>query len=108
MSTFARIDGSIVVGVIIADQQFIDQLNDGFLYVECFSDANGEPDKRYNMARFGGTYDANAGAFYDERPFVGWQLDASYKWKPPTPEPDDGQAYDWDNETQSWVLYEGE
>jgi len=30
-------------------------------------------------------------------------LDENYVWQSPTPYPDDGGEYDWDEDTTSWV-----
>lgn len=39
-------------------------------------------------------------------PFPSWILDLnSRKWNPPIPQPEDGQLYDWDENSLSWVPY---
>ena len=50
-------------------------------------------------------FDAERDAFIDPvRPFPSWTLnESSYCWEAPTPRPDDGEDYDWDEDTQSWV-----
>ena len=66
---------------------------------------------RYNYASTGDTYDPDADAFYRTSPFAdgvgllypSWSLDENFVWQPPTPMPDDGNAYDWDEDTVSWV-----
>ena len=58
---------------------------------------------RYNYASAGSTYDPVADAFYHPQPFPSWALDENFVWQPPTPYPDDGNAYDWDEDTTSWV-----
>jgi len=58
---------------------------------------------RHNFAGPGYTWDADADAFYAPEPFPSWTLDASYQWQPPTPYPDDGDTYTWDEASTSWV-----
>lgn len=41
------------------------------------------------------------------QPYASWTWDAYNKtWVPPQPHPEDGQQYDWDEETTSWNLPE--
>ena len=59
---------------------------------------------RKNYAGVGYTYDATRDAFIPPQPFASWTLDDdTCQWKAPTPKPDDGKNYDWDEETTSWV-----
>jgi hypothetical protein len=58
---------------------------------------------RYNYASTGDTYHPDADAFSGPQPYPSWVLDENYVWQPPTPFPDDGNAYDWDEATTSWV-----
>ena len=38
--------------------------------------------------------------------FPSWTLDeTTLQWSPPTPKPDDGQKYRWDEPTLSWVVF---
>ena len=68
---------------------------------------DGEPDggtpMGYNYAGIGYTYDPDAGAFYGVSPYPSWSLDENYLWQAPTPHPDDGDIYLWDEDTTSWV-----
>jgi hypothetical protein len=74
--------------------------------------SDGEPDGglalRYNSACKGHTYDPAADAFYPPQPYPSWTLDENYVWQPPTPKPDDGNPYAWDEDTTSWVEVEVE
>jgi len=61
---------------------------------------------RKNFAVIGGTYDPNRDAFIPPKPFESWVLNEdTCDWDPPTPYPDNGNYYDWDEATQSWVLW---
>jgi len=62
--------------------------------------------KRKNPAMIGGTYDADNDAFIPPQPFKSWTLnETTYHWDAPTPYPDDGHGYKWDEKTLSWVVF---
>ena len=59
---------------------------------------------RKNYAGFGYTYDANRDAFIPPQPFPSWVLNENTcRWDAPAPMPTDGQLYNWDELTISWV-----
>jgi hypothetical protein len=62
---------------------------------------------RYNFAGIGHRYDADADAFYAPQPYPSWALDDAYIWQPPTPHPDDGKDYFWDEVNLTWAVIEG-
>ena len=37
------------------------------------------------------------------QPNASWTLDENFEWQPPTPKPDDGKGYMWDEENTEWV-----
>lgn len=41
------------------------------------------------------------GTLTPRRPYPSWFWDGD-AWRAPTPKPDDGQEYQWNEETQSW------
>lgn len=58
--------------------------------------------KRY--ASVGSTYNRTYDAFIPPKPYPSWTLDeVQLCWKAPTPMPNDGIWYLWDEATQSWV-----
>lgn len=58
---------------------------------------------RKNYAGIGFTYDSTRDAFIPPKPFPSWTLDeATCLWEPPTPMPNDGKPYVWDENTTSW------
>ena len=58
---------------------------------------------RKNYAGVGFTYDSTRDAFIPPQPFASWTLnETTCLWEPPTPMPDDGNMYDWDEATTSW------
>ena len=61
---------------------------------------------RKNYAVIGGTYDPDRDAFIPPKPFDSWILNEdTCDWDPPTPYPTDGGQYDWDEATQTWILW---
>jgi hypothetical protein len=64
---------------------------------------------RKNYAGIGYTYDYVRDAFIPPQPFPSWVLnEQTCLWEPPTPMPNDGKMYIWDENTQSWVEYSPE
>ena len=59
---------------------------------------------RKNYAGVGYTYDAQRDAFVPPQPFPSWVLNEdTCLWEPPVAYPTDGQRYQWDEATTSWV-----
>ncbi len=106
MSHFAEIDNNnIVQRVIVAEQDFINSgaVGDSFRWVQTSYNNN----FRKNYAGKGYTYDKTRDAFISPQPFPSWLLDEdTCRWEAPTPMPDDGKMYDWDEDTTSWVIVE--
>jgi hypothetical protein len=58
---------------------------------------------RKNFAGIGFTYDKKLDAFIPPKPFASWKLDKNTaNWVAPTPYPNDGKNYLWDENTTSW------
>jgi hypothetical protein len=67
---------------------------------------NGKIRKHY--AGIGYTYDATRDAFIPPQPFPSWTLnEQTCLWDAPVPMPTDGQRYQWDEATISWVVING-
>jgi len=63
---------------------------------------NGNIRKHY--AGVGFTYNSTLDAFVPPQPFPSWTLDeATCQWQPPTPMPNDGKLYQWDEAKTSWT-----
>ena len=61
---------------------------------------------RKNYAGIGYTYDDVLDAFIPPKPFPSWVLnEQTCLWESPTPMPNDGKMYIWDENTLSWVEY---
>jgi hypothetical protein len=59
---------------------------------------------RKNYAGIGYKYDAQRDAFIPPQPFPSWTLNEdTCLWDSPVAHPTDGQLYEWDEATTSWV-----
>jgi hypothetical protein len=59
---------------------------------------------RKNYAGIGYTYDPQRDAFIPPKPFNSWLLDEeTCLWEAPTPMPQDGKKYDWDEQQLNWI-----
>jgi hypothetical protein len=111
MSHFAKVIDGIVTEVLVIEQDVIDtgMFGDPALWVQTSYNTYGgqHPEGRplrKNYAGVGFTYDAERDAFYAPQPFASWTLNEdTCLWTAPTPYPDDGKLYTWDEATLAWV-----
>jgi len=61
---------------------------------------------RGNYAGVGYTYDTENDVFYPPQPYPSWTLNSNWVWEAPVAYPDDGNFYNWNEETTSWDLVE--
>lgn len=102
MTHFAEVIDGIVTRVIVAEQDFIDGLPNKEQWIQTSYNHN----IRKNYAGVGYSYDEVRDAFIPPKPFDSWTLnEETCNWEAPTPYPDDGQTYSW-NENDGWVLLE--
>ena len=60
---------------------------------------------RKHFAGVGYTYDEDRDAFIAPKPFNSWTLnEETCLWDSPVPHPNDGQIYNWNEETQTWDI----
>jgi hypothetical protein len=60
---------------------------------------------RKNYAGLGFTYDLIRDAFIPPQPYPSWTLnETTCLWDAPAPYPTDGERYQWDEATTSWVV----
>ena len=116
MAHFAGIDATdtVVRVLVVPDDQehrgqeyLADDLGLGGTWVQTSYNTSG------NVHALGGTplhmnyagigYSWDGTGFACPQPHGSWSLDENYVWQPPTPYPDDGNDYDWDEDTVSWV-----
>ena len=108
MSHYAQVKNSQVQQVIVAEQDFIDQLPDAQDWIQTSyrTRGNQHPEGRPlrgNYAGIGYIYDSENDVFYPIKPFPSWQLNTTtWTWEAPVAYPDDNQTYTWDEATLSW------
>jgi hypothetical protein len=109
MSHFALInDQDKVEEVIVAEQDFIDTLEGEWVKTSYNTHGGvhiyGGTPLRMNYAGIGFTYDRVKDAFIPLQPFASWVLNNdTCLWEAPIPYPDDGNIYEWNEDTVSWV-----
>jgi hypothetical protein len=110
MAHFAQVEDGIVKQVIVADQEFIDLgvLPGIWIQTSYNTRAGQHPEGRplrKNYAGIGHVYDEVRDAFYNPQPYPSWLLDEeTCIWGPPVAYPSDGNKYNWDESSLSWVL----
>ena len=132
MAHFAKVQDGIVTRVIVAEQEFFDTFVDdspgrwlktsynmrGGVYYDPATNqpaadqsviTGDEGRERKNYAGKGYTYDSTRNAFIPPQPYASWTLnETSCLWEAPVAYPDDGNVYQWDEDTTNWVLVEGQ
>jgi hypothetical protein len=106
MSHFAELDeNNIVLRVLVGDNNLPNEGYDWFVenlggtWVQ--TSYNGTI--RKNFAGIGFTYDEELDAFIAPQPFESWTLNTqTAKWMSPSPYPQDGRIYEWDEENLNW------
>ena len=116
MAYFAEIDESNIVVRVVAvpdDQEhrghefMADDLGQGGTWIQTSYNTRGNVHSlggtplHMNYAGIGFAWDGTG--FASAQPYESWTLDENYVWQPPTPYPDDGNDYEWDEATTSWV-----
>ena len=108
MAHYAFLYNNIVTEVIVGIDET--ELIEGLPPEEWYGNFRKQPCVRtsYNgnirgkFAGIGDFYDANADVFISPQPYPSWSLDENYDWQPPTPIPEDGIMYIWDELSLSW------
>ena len=98
---FAKVRNGIVIDVMVADQEFMDNFIDTSpgTWIETKEDGS----IRKNYAGIGHTYDQGRDAFYEPQPYLSWTLNESTcRWECPVSYPSDGKMYTWNEEDQQW------
>lgn len=118
MSHYAKVNNGIVEQVIVAEADFFNSFVDTSpgqwiqtsynTFGNVHLGPNGQPDGgialRANYAGIGYTYDSENDVFYAPQPYPSWILNKqSWLWEAPTPIPNDGKMYRWNEELKSWV-----
>ena len=109
MSHFAKVEDGVVTQVIVAEQDVIDSGLFGTGWVQTSYNTHGgqHPEGRplrKNYAGIGYTYDAVRDAFIPPKSFASWTLNEdTCLWEAPTPYPNDGKLYSWNEEQLNWI-----
>ena len=115
MAHFAKVKNGIVTKVLVAEQDFIDSYIDhepGKWIQTSYNTYGGEhklggTPLRKNYAGIGFSYDSTRDAFIPPQPYPSWTLNEdTCLWECPVARPDDGNKYNWNEETQAWDLQE--
>jgi hypothetical protein len=109
MSHYAKIENNIVVDVIVAEQDFINQIEGEWVQTSYNTIGGthyqGGTPLRKNYAGIGMIYDRERDAFRTEQPYNSWMLNEdSCIWEAPIPYPNDGNMYYWDEDNKEWIL----
>jgi hypothetical protein len=108
MSHFAKVENGIVTQVIVAEQDVIESQLFGLGWVQTSYNTHGgqHPEGkplRKNYAAIGYSYDPIRDAFIPPKPYASYILnETTCLWESPTPCPNDGGFYLWDEPTVSW------
>jgi hypothetical protein len=112
MSHYAKVVNGTVTQVIVAEAEFFKTFVDtspGVWIQTSYNTrgnvhTNGGTPLRGNYAGIGFTYDKNNDVFYGPQLYPSWTLNKStWSWSPPVAMPSDGNVYDWNETTKSWV-----
>ena len=116
MAHFAEIDATntVVRVLVVADDQehrgqefMADDLGLGGTWIQTsyntHANVHTEGGTALHMNYAGIGYSWDGTGFAEPQPYGSWTLDENYVWQPPTPMPDDGSVYEWDEDTTSWV-----
>ncbi len=112
MGHFAKVQDGIVTKVIVAEPEFFDTFVDdspGSWVQTSYNTrggvhTSGGTPLRKNYAGVGFTYDVQRDAFIPPQPFASWTLnETTCLWDSPVAYPDDGNVYEWNEDTTSWV-----
>ena len=127
MAHFAKVENDTVTQVIVAEPEFFDTFVDdspgrwlktsynmrGGVYYDPATNQPAEDQsvitgdegrERKNYAGKGYTYDSTRNAFIPPQPYASWILnETSCLWEAPVAYPNDGNVYQWDENTTNWV-----
>ena len=118
MANFALIKDSIVLSVIVIDNNiitdngteieqlgidFINSLNIKNIYdYDAIRQTSYNGNFRSKYAAIGDTWDETNNVFISPKPFVSWILNNNFKWEAPLSYPSSGN-YTWNESTLEWI-----
>jgi hypothetical protein len=116
MSHFAKIENGVVVTVMVAEQEYIDNVDGTYVQTSYNTfggihyGQDGKPDGglalRKNFAGIGMIYDADLDAFYEPQPYASWSLnEEKCVWESPVEYPENAffhGSVEWNEDAVSW------
>lgn len=116
MAHFAQIDeNDTVVQVLVIEQEMVNTglWGDPSRWIQTSYNTIGGEHRlggtplRKNYAGIGYKYDRERDAFIPPKIFDSWILnETTCLWEAPVPHPNDGKAYNWNEDTQAWIEVE--
>lgn len=105
---FAIIDETnIVKSIIVADFDVAEKMSSDSETNYFLSLSNNNYDLENNpglICEVGYTWNPENQVFVEPKPFASWSLNTDkWIWEPPSPKPEDGFYYIWDEEKLSWI-----
>jgi hypothetical protein len=107
MAHFAKIENNIVTQVIKIDNSVE---NEGQSFINDVLGLEGEWIQTSYNSNFRGMYAGpghmyhrDADRFIAPQLFPSWVLNNKWEWESPIPYPEDGNSYEWDEDTLSWI-----
>lgn len=123
MSHFAEVNNGVVTKVIVAEQDFIDTLDNSKQWIQTSYNTKGGVNTRTgipirkNYAGIGYTYDKIKDGFISPKPFPSWILNEdTCIWESPIPKPNDegtrmtnstgtfNKHYFWNEKSHKWEI----
>ena len=110
MAHYAFLDENNIVTEVIPGRDEWEEVDGITDWEQAYSEVRGQVCKRtsYNnnirgtYAGIGYYYNAEEDIFVTPQPYPSWTRNGSF-WEAPTPMPEDGKRYAWDEATTSWV-----
>ena len=116
MAHFAQLDENNVVTQVIvvansdtADASGVEKEHIGAAFCErlfggTWKQTSYNGNNRKNYAGIGYTFREGIDAFVPPKPFASWLLnEQTAQWEAPVAMPDDGNDYEWNEDTQAWL-----
>jgi hypothetical protein len=107
MGHYAKVEDGVVTQVIVADGVDWCEKNLGGEWVQTSYNTSGGVHSggkfpiHKNYAGVGYTFDGVG--FAAPQPYASWTMNtATYLWEAPTPKPEDGKFYSWNEEELAW------
>ena len=113
MAHFAKINNSNIVEQVIVvsndvattEQAGVDFINNLYKTNDVWKQTYVDKSLRKNFASINYIYNQTLDAFIPPRPFESWLLnEETCQWEAPIAYPNNGQDYDWNDQTQQWDL----